>query len=60
MCVKDQIETDTFKPMVLDDICFNKTMEINNYYNLYKSLKIDVYKDIPDEEIDNFDTAGDV
>ena len=43
-----------FKDVVVEDVCFYKSVEIDNYYNLYKNLKVDVYKDVPDEELDKY------
>ena len=56
MCCLDKIDNiEQFKKVVIEDVCFYKSVVLENYYNIYKNLKVDVYKDIPDEEMDNFD-----
>ena len=56
MCCLDKIDNiEQFKKVVIEDVCFYKSVVLENYYNIYKNLKVDVYKDIPDEEIENFD-----
>ena len=56
MCCLDKIDNiEQFKKVVTEDVCFYKSVVLENYYNIYKNLKVDVYKDIPDEEMDNFD-----
>ena len=47
--------TQDFKNVLVKDLYFYKTVNIENYYNIYKNLKADIYKDVPDEELDNFD-----
>ena len=51
----DNLDTQDFKNSFVKDLYFYKTVVIENYYNIYKNLKVDVYKDIPDEELKNFD-----
>jgi len=33
---------------------FYKTVNIDNYFNLYKNMYINIYKDIPDKFVDKF------
>ena len=44
-----------FKKIVIDDVCFYKAVVLENYYNLYKNLKVDIYKDVPEEALHNYD-----
>ena len=44
-----------FKKIVVEDVCFYKSVVLENYYNLYKNLKVDIYKDVPEEELHNYD-----
>jgi len=47
----DNLDTQDFKNSFVKDLYFYKTVVIENYYNIYKNLKVDVYKDIPYEEL---------
>ena len=55
-CMLERINNlEDFKNAVIKDLYFYKTVVVENHYNIYKNLKADIYKDIPDEELDNFD-----
>ena len=49
----DNIEQ--FKNIVVENVCFYKSVVLENYYNLYKNLKVDIYKDVPEEALHNYD-----
>ena len=49
----DNIEQ--FKNVVVENVCFYKSVVLENYYNLYKNLKVDIYKDVPEEALHNYD-----
>ena len=36
------------------DVYFYKRFVIDNYYNIYKNLDINIYKNIPEENEENF------